>query len=200
MNSYYNGYPMTYRQLPPSGWSPAMVELNQKLRALWSQHVFWTRLAVNSLVGNDPDQQATLARLLRNPKDFAAVLKPLYGAEAAATFDRLLTSHLTIAAELVTALRDGQKEKAAEANKRWYANAEEIADFLARINPYWSKAEWVKMMNQHLQLLTQEVSSRLAGNYVENVRLSDLIERQALGMADEMTRGIVLQFPTVFHL
>ncbi|MNJ03471.1 hypothetical protein D3C73_1637890 [compost metagenome] len=56
------------------------------------------------------------------------------------------------------------------------------------------------MMNQHLQLLTQEVSSRLAGNYVENVRLSDLIERQALGMADEMTRGIVLQFPTVFHL
>ncbi|WP_438433904.1 acetylglutamate kinase [Gorillibacterium sp. sgz500922] len=197
---YSGGYPVMYRKLPPSGWSPAMVELNQKLRSLWSQHVYWTRLAVNSLIGQYADQQAALARLLRNPKDFAAVLKPLYGEEAASTFDQLLTAHLSIAAELVKALRDGDQDKAKDANRRWYANADEIAAFLARINPYWSKAEWKAMMDQHLQLLTQEITSRLAGNYTASVALGDPIEQQALGMADVMTRGIVLQFPAMFHL
>ncbi|WP_234340294.1 acetylglutamate kinase [Gorillibacterium timonense] len=177
-----------------------MVKLNQDLRLLWSQHVYWTRLAVNSIVGKLPDEKATLERLLRNPKDFAAALKPYYGAVIANRFAQLFTEHLTLAAELVKALRDGDSRAAADANKRWYANADEIADFLSRINPFWSKEEWRKMLYEHLRLTTEEVSTRLAGNYAQNVALSDPIEAQALGMADVMTRGIVRQFPSAFRL
>ncbi|MEF3312523.1 hypothetical protein PV433_26905 [Paenibacillus sp. GYB004] len=54
------------------------------------------------------------------------------------------------------------------------------------------------MMTEHLKLLTQEVSSRLAKNYAENVALGDSIQAQALDMADVMTRGILQQFPSAF--
>jgi len=176
----------------------AMVELNQILRSLWEQHVFWTRLTVNSIIARSPDVQATTAQLLRNADDFAAVLRPFYGPGPASRFAELLRSHLTIAAELVTALRDGNTAAAGDAERRWVMNADEIARFLGRINPYWSEAEWRNMLHAHLRLLRSEINTRIAGNYEENVALSDRIETQALGMADLMTRGILQQFPSAF--
>lgn len=197
----YSYYPLNYyadRVSSAVCWTPSMVKLNQTLRALWSQHVYWTRLTVNSIVGRLPDEAPTTQRLLRNPSDFAAVLEPLYGTSIAQTFQKLLTEHLTIAAELVKALQAGNNAAAADANKRWYANADQIADFLSRINPYWSRQEWQKMLYEHLQLLTKEVATRLAGRYSENVATNNEIEPQALEMADVMTFGIIQQFPAVF--
>jgi hypothetical protein len=176
-----------------------MVDLNRKLRSLWEQHVYWTRLTVNSIVGRLPDEKETTARLLRNPTDFAAVLAPLYGQETADQFAKLLTEHLTIAAELVKTLQAGKTKAAEEVNKRWYANADAIADFLGSINPYWSTDEWRKMMHEHLKLLTEEVATRLAGDYEKNVATSDRVQSQALGMADVMTDGIIKQFPASFE-
>lgn len=187
-----------YRQDHHWVWTPAKVELNRKLRALWEQHVYWTRLTVNSIVDGLPDVNETTARLLRNPNDFAAVLAPIYGQAIAAGFAGLLKGHLTIAAELITALKSGDAQAAQDAQKRWYANADAIADFLARINPFWSKTEWQHMLYEHLRLLTTEVGTRLAGNYTENIAINDQIESQALGMADVMTSGIVQQFPMSF--
>jgi hypothetical protein len=199
MYHYYPGLPsFGHRASYFEAWTPAKVELNQKLRTLWEQHVFWTRLTVNSIVDRLPDEAETTARLLRNPSDFEAVLSPLYGPAIAAKFAELLRAHLTIAAELVHALRDGNSAVAADAQKRWYRNAEDIAVFLAQINPYWSQAEWKAMLFEHLRLLTEEVSTRLAKNYKANVATNDRVEPQALEMADVMTSGIARQFPTVF--
>ncbi|MBD7967198.1 acetylglutamate kinase [Paenibacillus sp. Sa2BVA9] len=179
-------------------WTSSSVELNRKLRALWEQHVYWTRLTVNSIVDGLPDVNATTERLLRNPDDFAEVLASVYGIAIANEFARLLREHLTIAAELVGDLKSGNSEAAADAQRRWYANADSIADFLGRINPYWSQMEWQHMMYEHLGLLSDEVSTRIAKDYVKNVALNDQIETQALGMADMMTSGIVQQFPSNF--
>ncbi|MEJ8544716.1 hypothetical protein [Brevibacillus borstelensis] len=41
-------------------WTTPQVELNRTLRALWEQHIYWTRLTVNSIVGNLPDQNETI--------------------------------------------------------------------------------------------------------------------------------------------
>ncbi len=179
-------------------WTPASVELNRNLRALWEQHVFWTRLTVNSIVDGLADVKPTTERLLRNPDDFAAAMAPLYGGAIAAAFAKLLRAHLTIAAELTTNLKNGNAQAAASDKKRWYANADQIADFLSKINPYWSKEQWQQMLYEHLGLLTEEVASRIARDYTRNIALADPIQAQALEMADIMTSGIVKQFPMQF--
>ncbi|MEO2202877.1 acetylglutamate kinase [Paenibacillus pabuli] len=194
--TYY--YPV-YRKADHLSWTPASVDLNRKLRSLWEQHVFWTRLTVNSIVDGLEDVQPTTARLLRNPSDFAMVLEPLYGTAIANQFEKLFREHLTIAAELVSDLKSGNTTAAEDAQKRWYANADAIAAFLAQINPYWSQIEWQRMMHEHLRLLTEEVATRIAKDYVRNVAISDPIQQQALEMADMMTSGIVQQFPAVFQ-
>lgn len=194
----FHFYPAYYypacRQADHMKWTPLSVDLNRKLRILWMQHVYWTRLTVNSIVDGLDDVNQTTARLLRNPSDFATVLRPIYGDVTASQFEKLLRDHLTIAAEFVTALKSGNYNEAEEAQKRWYANADEIADFLARINPYWSKEEWQHMLYEHLGLLSEEMAARIAKDYTKNVALGDSIEQQALEMADVMTSGIVQQF------
>lgn len=81
--------------------------LSNQMRLLWEQHVYWTRMLISGIVFGSPDVEQTKARLLRNPADFAAVLSQFYGRGAAEEFEDLFTSHLTIAAQLVTEAKAG---------------------------------------------------------------------------------------------
>lgn len=201
-------YPYNYAYMPgmqflpcqyvsPTVISKSRLALNNHLRLLWEQHVVWTRLTIISMVFDLPDVDLVTGRLLRNPKDFEALLKPLYGDRIAARFADLLTSHLVIAAELVKAAKAGDTGAAADAEKRWYANADEIAVFLGNINPYWSARQWQTMLHEHLALTKSEAVNMLTGKYAEGIAVFDQIEKQALEMADVMINGIIGQFPNI---
>lgn len=172
-----------------------MDDLMNQFRMLWEQHVFWTKLAVMGLIHELPETDIILQRLLRNPVDFADVMKSYYGDEAAQNFADLLTAHLTIAAELIRAAKAGDNEAMTEADQRWRENADQIAELLGSLNPDWSVDDWSAMMNEHLDLLSADVSDMLAENYQESVNNFDEIEMQALEMADVMAEGIAIQFP-----
>ncbi|MDF2941580.1 MAG: hypothetical protein K0S01_438 [Herbinix sp.] len=170
-------------------------ELNKYFRLLWEQHVEWTRMAVMGIVDELAYSDLITQRLLRNPMDFADVLVAFYGEEAAQNFAQLLTAHLTIAAELVQAAKAGDNAAAADADQRWHENADQIAELLASLNPYWSADDWSAMLYEHIDLLGDNVAQMLAGNYEQSINGYDEIELQALEMADMMAEGITMQFP-----
>lgn len=78
-------------------------EIINKIRKLWSQHVYWTRFFIISTAEELPDLKYVTDRLLKNPEDFANILKKFYGEKKAEEFKKLLTEHLNIAGELVNA-------------------------------------------------------------------------------------------------
>lgn len=172
--------------------------LSNRMRLLWEQHVYWTMLFILGVAFGLPNAELITNRLLQNPKDFETILKPLYGEALAAEFAKLFTEHLTIAAELVKEAKAGNNAAAADAEKRWYENADQIAAFLNRINPYWSAQAWQKMLYDHLAMTKDEAVSYLTQKYADSIKLFDTIEQQALTMADMMTQGIVKQFPEYF--
>ncbi len=179
--------------------SNSEVQLMNHLRMLWEQHMFWTRMTIMSMVLDLPDVDIVTNRLLRNPTDFELALRNFYSAEISSEFSNLLKQHLVIAAELVKAAKAGDKNAADFAEKRWYANADEIADFLSRINPYWSKDDWKSMLYKHLAQTKSEAVAMLNKDYTESINLYDEIEKQGLEMADMMTVGIISQFPHKFE-
>ena len=87
---------------------------------------------------------------------------------------------------------------AAEAEKQWYRNADEIAEFLSSINPYLEKKKYRKMFYTHLALTKQEAVYMLQKNYKADIEVFDKIEAQALEMSDMIAGGIVKQFPGMF--
>lgn len=185
---YYNNYYM------PRMFTKAQVDLRNHIRMLWEQHGVWTRSTITSLVFDLPDTEYVVARLLRNPVDFEQVLKLYYGERIAAQFRLLLREHLVIAADLVKAAKAGDEKTAAEAERRWYANADAIAAFLGRINPFWSEEKWRNLLHQHLAMVKEEAVEMLSGNYAASIAVYDQIEVQSLGMADVMAEGIIRQF------
>jgi hypothetical protein len=169
------------------------------LRLLWEQHVLWTRLTIISIVFGLPDVDHVTNRLLRNPKDFEVALRPFYGNKNAYIFAELFKSHLVIAAKLVKAAKAGDNKASADAEKRWYDNAREIAAFLSSINPFWSQKVWEAMLFDHLAMTKTEAVNMLTKNYEEGIHIYDEIEKQALKMADVVAQGIVKQFRDKFY-
>lgn len=169
-------------------------DLSNELRTLWEQHVFWTRSFIISTAAALADLEPVTARLLRNPVDFCGALVPFYGSRQSGRFRDLLTEHLKIGGDLVTAAKNNQPEKVDEFRKQWYANADQIARFLAEINPHWNEGRWRAMLYDHLEMTEQEAVLRLSGQFAEDIQKFDQIEAEALTMADYMAQGMARQF------
>ena len=178
--------------------SPASSQLHDAMRKIWSDHVFWTRLFIVDAAAGAPELQSTTNRLLQNQTDIGNAIAPYYGAAAGSQLTNLLRQHILIAADLVNAAKANDQAKVADADRRWHANAEDIATFLSGANPNWPKATVLGMLNQHLALTTQEATNQLQGHFPESAANFDSIFTQILGMADALSDGIVKQFPNRF--
>jgi hypothetical protein len=170
------------------------------MRKLWEDHVTWTRLYIVSAAAGLPDAQPTAERLLRNQVDIGDAIKPFYGAMAGERLTALLRPHILIAAEVVKAAKAGDSAGVGAASARWYANADEIADFLSAANPAnWPKATLRAEMHHHLDLTLQEAQARLKGDWAADITAYDTVHEHILGMADVLSSGIVRQFPRKFR-
>jgi len=174
-------------------------QLINEMRLRWSQHVYWTRLLLISIAHRLKDLDATAARLLKNPDDIAKIFAGYYTPEVAKAISSLLTEHLQIGANLITALRDGQSAAAAQLDRQWYRNADKMARAFGSINPYYKEDEMRKMLYRHLDLTKQEVARRLAGDFAGDIKAFDEVEKEAIMMADTFTSGIMAQFPQMFR-
>ena len=187
-------YDMSGNKWKHNATNYGQLNLMNELRKLWEQHVVWTRMFLISSLEELPDLEATTNRLLRNPFDFAKVLEIFYGKQKAETFRGLLEEHLTIAASIVSNAKQGNTKAVEQYSKLWYRNADQIAALLAGINPRWAEDDWRNLMYDHLRMLTDELMARLSGEYNKDIILFDMIEEQALAMADVMAAGIIKQF------
>ena len=135
---------------------------------------------------------------MQNATDLGNSLRPFYGDKIADRYTELIREHLVLAAELVTAAKKGEAKTAAEIERQWYRNADDIADFLSSINPYLAREELRNMFYTHLALLKVEAVCMIRKNYKADVEVFDTIEAQALEMSDMIASAIVRQFPYQF--
>lgn len=168
------------------------------MRKLWEDHITWTRVFIISAVADLPDKAAATERLLQNQVDIGNAIKPYYGNAAGDKLTTLLKEHITTAAEVVGAAKANDKAKLDDANKRWVANADQIADFLSGANPNWPAADMRKMMREHLDLTTAEAVARIKGDWKADIAAYDRVHEQILHMADMLSDGIVKQHSAKF--
>lgn len=203
MNQFYGNFPaypiFPINQMQPINcYSAEQVALWNKNRMLWEQHVTWTRMAITAIVFKVPDLKYVLERLLRNATDMGNAIRPYYGDKIADQYRDLISEHLMIAADLVTAAVNGEAEKAKQKEQEWYRNADKIAEFLNRINPYIDKEAMRKMLYSHLEMTKLEAVCMIQRNFQLEVEVFDRIEAEALMMADMISEGIFKQFPYKF--
>ena len=178
--------------------SNAATELRTNMRKLWEDHITWTRNVICCLVDNLPGTDQAVKRLLKNQDDIGNAIKPVYGDDAGNKLTALLHAHITISADVVKAAKASDNTALGAANKKWFANADEISAFLSKANPNWKLEEMKKMMHDHLQLTTDEAVARIKKDYDADIVAYDKVHDEILQMSDMLTDGIVKQFPEKF--
>ncbi len=175
------------------------VELRGTMQKLWSDHMQWTFATVDAFFHNQAGLTAQLNRLLQNQKDIGAAIVPVYGQAAGDKLASLLTTHINQAVPVLTAAQKGDQAALKIALDNWYANAQEIADFLATANPKnWNQAEMREMMKTHIDQTTAYAVDLLKNNYEDAVKKYDEANNHMKIMSDELAMGIVKQFPDKF--
>jgi hypothetical protein len=180
------------------GATAARGAFHDAMRGLWEEHVAWTRMFIVSFASDVPDLAATTDRLLRNQDDIGDAIRPFYGDAAADQLTALLRVHILTAADILAAAKAGDAAGVATASAAWYANANEIADFLAAANRHWDAADLRQMMKDHLDLTLAEAVAQLQGRYADAVDAYDAVEVEIRHMADMLSDGIIAQFPARF--
>jgi hypothetical protein len=176
-----------------------VVALHEAMDKLWTDHVTWTRIVIVDFAANAPALKPDLARLLQNQVDIGNAIKPFYGTAAGNQLTRLLHTHIMEAVPVLTYAKSGNKAKLTAAVRAWYANAHQIAAFLAKANPTsWPLAATTSMMNAHLALTTNEAVAQLQHRWRASIAAYDKVRTEILMMADTLANGLIAQFPARF--
>jgi hypothetical protein len=184
---------------PEQSNAESRITFRNAMGKYWEDHITWTRLYVISALSDAPDLPLTTQRLLQNQVDIGNAIKPFYGDAAGDQLTSLLREHILIAADVVNAAKANDSSALNTHMTRWQANADQIGDFLGAANPeHWSATEMKAMMRQHLDLTTAEVVARLNKDWAGDIAAYDRVHLHILVMADELTNGIVAQFPAAF--
>ena len=173
-------------------------QLRMAMHKLWEDHIVWTRNVILNIMDDLPGTEQAVNRLLSNQDDIGNAVKPFYGDAGGKELTRLLREHITTAADLLKAAKTSNNSAFDAANKKWFANADEISSFLSKANPNWKLDDMKKMMNEHLTLTTNEAVARLKKDYAADVKAYDKVHDEILMMADMLTDGIIKQFPGKF--
>ena len=178
---------------------PTALQYHDTWRALWEDHINWTRSVIIGTLDSLPGTARYTARLLDNYDDMEDALRPYYGDDADELGD-LIEEHLTIAVEILNAAKIGDQAALDDAKARWYANADEIAAMMAEMNPKrWKLDEAKEMWRLHLDATLEEAVAHLTADFDSEVEAFDIVHARALEMADFFSYGVIRQFPQRFR-
>lgn len=207
VGGYYYGMSKAATAPPPnttggttaSGISQKQVDLDHAMRKLWEDHITYTRLYIVETAAGAAGASDTATRLMQNQTDIGNAVKAYYGNAAGDQLTTLLKAHIQGAVDILAAAKANDTAKMDQAKKDWYANADQIAEFLNKANPdHWALADLKSHMKDHLDLTLSEATNELQGKYGASIADYDRVHAQILEMSDMLTKGIVAQFPNKF--
>lgn len=170
------------------------VNLINDFRTLWSDVVIWLRSYMVSVLTGFSDVNAIRDRIARISEEMKQKLEPFFGAEQAAQFQQLFLLYLIHADEIIRALKDNDRQSADSAVIALYKDADSMADFLARINPRWSRDQWRNLFYQLTEMGIAEIIALYSGDYEKEISIRSRLLRLALVLGDYMASGVIDKF------
>lgn len=178
----------------------SQVRYHDRMRKLWEDHIAWTRMAIVAFSDGSDGFPAAAERLMRNQVAIGNAIEPFYGERAGDRLTALLQDHIAVAVEVLQAAKAGDTAAFEDANARWYANGDDVADFISSLDrAHWPRAVVRDMMRMHLDQTLAEAAAELGGRYRASVRSYNEIHHHILAMADALSGGIMAEFPGRFR-
>lgn len=175
---------------------PISAQMNFIFRArlLWRDLATWLRAYKVSLYGGVGNTEALSQRLYQIPMEYGNILKVFVGDEATEQYINLLSQYIILLQSLFISQINDDRDTSDELTKQIYQNAKNRAILLAQINPYWSRNEWITLMNSFTQMQIEEATTFLTRDYNQNVEIFDRILSLTTIMGDYFSEGLTFFF------
>lgn len=168
----------------------AINNICKKSTYYWTEHLYYTRQAIVSILAGLPDVAAISARLLKNQEDIGALLAPYYSSEQVDAFVALLKKHVALAAEYITAVKD--KADLVDVKAKLTDNGNDIVNWMAMVDPTdWPASKMSPLWTDHLTQTINQVESRTQGDWVADIVALDAGHQCIDQLAQEFGWGIV---------
>lgn len=170
-----------------------------RMHRLWENHGNWTHLFIISTLDDLEYRNPTRNQLLENQHNIGEALEPFYGDAVGEQFVALLEEQVQITDELLHAAKQADAAAFEDTVARWYANGDQVAEFLHELNPvHWPLKETKAILREYLDLTLEIAVARWNGDYTADIAASDKAHVQAIAIADMLSEGIIKQFPHRF--
>ena len=179
--------------------SAKYLAVNQTMRKLWADHMYWTLATVDAYFNNPETVDLKLKRLLANQDEIGAAIVPFYGREAGNALTELLHGHINGAVPVLKAAKEDDKADLDVALRDWYKNAKEIAEFLSNANPdNWPPSATEPALKMHIDHTVDYSVNILKDDYKSAINGFEEALNHMLVLGDILTDGLAAQFPKQF--
>lgn len=169
------------------------------LRDLWIGHIFWVRaVSIATIEKRDVAARIAEEQAVTNARSIAATIEPFYGAAAKDTFFKLLAGHYgAVKAYLVATVAD-DAAKQGTATQSLTSNAEEIATFLSKANPYLPKDAVNNLLLAHGGHHIQQIQQLKDHKYEAEAHTWEEMKNHIYQIADATADALAKQFADKF--
>jgi hypothetical protein len=179
--------------------STKAIELQEALRDLWVDHIFWVRTVVlTSKYGDAEATKVAEANAVQNAKAIAASMVPFYGKDAGDKLFELLAGHYAAVKAYMNAAYANDSAGMEGARQQLTANAKEIAAFLSSANPNWPKDALESLLLAHGAHHLQQIDAIHRKDFALEAETWAMMKKHMYTIADALAGGIVKQFPKKF--
>ncbi|PPQ17149.1 hypothetical protein CV770_22555 [Bradyrhizobium sp. AC87j1] len=169
------------------------------LRDLWIGHIFWVRAVSLATI----EKQGAIAKTaerqaVSNAQSIAAAIEPFYGAAAKDAFFKLLAGHYGAVKAYLTATVAGDATRQGAATQSLTSNAEEIANFLSKANPYLQKDAVNGLLQAHGSHHIQQIQQLTDHQYDAEAQTWEEMKIHIYQIADATADALAKQFAEKF--
>ncbi|HML38600.1 MAG TPA: hypothetical protein PKA19_14465 [Bacillota bacterium] len=154
------------------------------MRIFWRRLTIWTRTYIISRYLGIGTAEVAFDRLYLENLNFGDLLRVVFSRGTAEQYSRLLNQFSIGLRELISS----QIENDADAIRRnidsLVANANERAEFLASINPYFNEAEWRDLLIRYLEYTMEEANLYASKDYRMDIEYFDRLAALSNTMGD----------------
>lgn len=168
-------------------------------RTLWLENVFWTRIAIVSIIQGCDNRASIQSRLMKNYEDIEATLSPYLGNETAIKYGDLIEKNTQLTIDLAAAAGNNDHAAYENTSKGLFENANTIAAFENTTITKLPIDNRLDMWHNYLNLTKNETIELANRDYNASIDTFDLMEEQTSMMADSLTNGIIQKSPAGFQ-
>jgi hypothetical protein len=169
------------------------------LRDLWVGHIFWVRaLSIATIDKKDAAAIVAEHQAVANAKSIAATIEPFYGAAAKDSFFKLLAGHYGAVKAYLVATVASDAAAQSTATQSLTSNADEIATFLSKANPYLPKDAVQSLLLAHGGHHIQQIQQLKDGKYEAEAQTWEEMKNHVYQIADATADALAKQFAKKF--